>query len=76
MQINNYAQLVNAISNNATFNKLCVCNNDAHYELQQFALRAIIDFMLADAKCYAIASAKANDTDICVLHEMLYDDVM
>lgn len=76
MQINNYAQLVSAISNNATFNALCICNTDAHFELQQFALRAIVDFMLADATCFAIASAEADDTDMCVLHEMLYDDAM
>jgi hypothetical protein len=76
MQITNYAQLVNAISNNAAFNALCVCNDDAHFTLQQFALRAIVDFMLADANCYAIACAEAGDTDMCVLHEMLYDDAM
>lgn len=68
MQINNYAELVNFIATNALFKRVSADNDDVLYN---FA----IDFVLADAALFAIASAEVGDTDECVVFEALKDDV-
>jgi hypothetical protein len=76
MQITNYAQLINFVRNNTVFTALNTADNDADAELQLFAQRAIVDFILADAALYAIASAHYDETDVSTLHEWLFDDVV
>jgi hypothetical protein len=68
MQINTYAELVNFVATNALFKRVSADNDDMLYN---FA----IDFVLADAALFAIASAEAGDTDECVVFEVLKDDV-
>jgi hypothetical protein len=75
-QTNTYEQLVLAIANNAVFNEL---NNatatEAQWEQQLFALRAIVDFTLADPALYALARNKHNEQCAVMLHELLWDDI-
>ena len=75
MQINNYAELTQYVRSNAVFAALSIASNDADYELQLFAQRAILDFVLAEPHLYAIACKHHNETDASILHEFLFDDV-
>ena len=75
MHITTYAQLVNAIASNAVFSAMHTASNEHDDELQLFAQRAIIDFMLANAALYAIASAEHNEADTSILAEYVFDDV-
>jgi hypothetical protein len=76
MQVKNYTQLTNFVRNNAVFAALSIADNEADAELQLFAQRAIVDFMLEDAALFAIASAHFNETDVSTLHEFVFDDVV
>jgi len=73
MQIFNYAQLTNFIRNNAVFAALSTAE-DA--ELQLFAQRAIVDFVLENPALFAIASEHFDETDVSTLHEFVFDDVV
>jgi hypothetical protein len=75
LQINNYAELVAFVRSNAMFCALSNASEDAHVnELQAYAQRTIVDFVLADAHLRSIAEAEHNETDECVLHEWVFDD--
>lgn len=75
MQINTYAELVAFVRNNATFNALSApCDTPNDTELQLFAQRAIIDFVLANEQLRSIAETEHNENDITMLHEFLFDD--
>jgi hypothetical protein len=76
MQIFNYAQLTNFVRNNAVFAALSTAEDAEDAELQLFAQRAIVDFVLQDAALFAIASAHFNETDVSTLHEFVFDDVV
>jgi hypothetical protein len=76
MQITNYAQLTNFVRNNAAFVALSAAEDAVDAELQLFAQRAIVDFMLEDAALFAIASEHFGETDVSTLHEFVFDDVV
>ena len=75
MQVNNYAQLVAFVRNNAVFAALNEASDEADFEMQLFAQRAIVDFVLEDAALFAIASEHFAETDKSILHEHLFDAV-
>jgi hypothetical protein len=75
MQITNYSELVKYVRNNAVFTALNDSDDDADFEMQLFAQRAIVDFVLSDAQLFSIASKHHNETDASILHEFFFDDV-
>jgi hypothetical protein len=76
MQITNYAQLTNFIRNNAVFAALSTAEDAEDAELQLFAQRAIVDFVLENPALFAIASEHFDETDVSTLHEFVFDDVV
>jgi hypothetical protein len=81
MQINNYADLVAFVRNNTVFKSLgalpadAADDNDTTHELELFAARVVVDFVLANPQLRALAVAEHNETDDSILHEWLFDDV-
>lgn len=78
MQIENYAELVAFVRDNEVFMSLGRLTDDtdeATHELEMFAARAIVDFLLADPKLRALAAAEHNETDDSILHEWVFFDV-
>ena len=73
MHITSYDQLVAAIASNTVFSQLSIADSEQDYQLQLFAQRAIIDFMLSVPAMFVLASAEHNETDVSILHEYLFD---